>query len=60
MTVEYGGRTAKGNIFCEGSSPTITNAVIRHSSAYGIYRADGAAPTLSGLTYDNNASGDVF
>ena len=63
VTVSYGGGNGYGNLLFAGVGswpPSVTGGVVTHSSSWGIYRAGGAAPALSGITFGNNASGDVY
>ena len=41
--IEYSGNGNHGNIWCENTSPLITECVIRHSSNYGIHTSGASA-----------------
>ena len=59
VTVEYGGDNGYGNIwwyYCDGS---IDSSTLSDSAAYGMYRS-AASPSVSNITYSNNASGDLY
>ncbi len=61
VLVEYGGGSASypGNVYTSGCGATITDSTIRDSARYGIYTI-GTDPTISNITYANNASGDYY
>ena len=65
IEVSYGGGNGLGNLVFDSSgswAPSVTNATISHSAAWGIYRASTGttSPTLTGITYSSNASGTVY
>jgi parallel beta-helix repeat protein len=57
--VSYGGGNGYGNIYNYGSSGVIEDSTITDSSTWGIYVRSGS-PTISGITYSDNASGDLY
>lgn len=59
VIVEYGGSNGLGSIVWSNCSESISNSTVSHSSSWGIYREDGALPTITNVTYFNNASGDL-
>ena len=59
LTVEYGGANGYGNLLFDGCDGTLRDSVVQHSSAYGVYRLNGASPTLDNVTYADNAAGDL-
>lgn len=54
-----GGYGLKGNLHLSSSSPTVNNAYIYDSEEWGIYKTGDASPTVSGVSYSGNASGNV-
>jgi hypothetical protein len=59
VTIEYGGSTGYGNAWFDMCDGALTNSLIQHSSAYGVYIGTSTAPTLTGNTYVSNALGDT-
>ncbi|MFZ5476641.1 MAG: MopE-related protein [Myxococcota bacterium] len=58
--VEYGGSNLYGDVYVnQNNLPSITNSTMRYSSKYGIYRRS-CSPTVSGITYASNTSGDLY
>ncbi len=57
--IEFGGANGNGNVVFNACDGTITDSTIRDSSSYGVYLTGGASPTLTNVTYSNNASGDT-
>jgi parallel beta-helix repeat protein len=57
--ISYGGST-NGDVYCNNASPTISNSEICFSKTYGIYRGGTSSPILSGNTYHDNTSGDLY
>jgi len=57
----YGGGNDErpANIYCDNSSPSITNCIIEESLGYGIYITGSSAPILINNTYFNNLLGPV-
>ena len=47
---------AGNGIYCQSSSPTITNCTIRNGSGYGVYADDPSAPTVHHTVFTGNAS----
>lgn len=62
VTIQYGGgRSLKGNLQFKNAGGTVQDALIQYSSEYGIHvSGDEFAPTLSGITYVDNLSGDLY
>ncbi|MBN2010510.1 right-handed parallel beta-helix repeat-containing protein [candidate division KSB1 bacterium] len=60
--IENGGgaNLLPGMIYCDRSSPTITNCQIGHSLTYGIYKTNGAAPYLLNNIFDDNLMGNLY
>ncbi len=59
VDIAYGGGNGYANLLFVECDGTVSNATIRSSSAWGIYR-DGASPTISSVTYSDNASGTLY
>jgi len=58
VTIEYGGDNGYANLwwyYCEGS---IADSDTTNSSTWGMYRT-GADPSITDVSYDDNASGDL-
>lgn len=57
--IMYGGGDDEhpANIYCDNSSPCITNCVIEQSLGYGIYLAGNASPVLINNTFFSNLLG---
>ena len=65
FVLEYGGGNGLGNLVFDSTSgwgASVDTGTVRHSAAWGIYRASTGTttPTISSMTYTANASGDVF
>jgi len=58
VVVEYGGDNGYGNIYSYYCAGSITDSTVSGSSNCGIY-VTGTAPTVSGISYADNASGDL-
>ena len=63
-TISYGGgySQSSGNINVKTNTagvPVISNSLIEHSGAWGIYTDNDASPTLENNTFSNNALGDT-
>jgi hypothetical protein len=48
-----------GAIYVADGSPTIDTAYLHDSAGCGLFLAPTATPTLGGITYDDNAGGDL-
>ncbi|MFZ5482309.1 MAG: MopE-related protein [Myxococcota bacterium] len=61
VEVSYGGDNGSGNVLVYANSTrvTIADAEIAYSSTWGIYRY-AASPTVSGITYTGNTSGEIY
>ncbi len=57
--VKYGGACGTGGINVEGSSPTIKNSTISHSSTYGINIPSGGGPEIANNHLFANANTDI-
>jgi hypothetical protein len=57
--IEYGGDNGYGNIYSYYCSGSITDSEVTDSSNWGIYVV-GTAPSISGVSYSGNASGDLY
>jgi hypothetical protein len=61
VTVEYGGYGNQGDIYVNGSSPTMRNCTVQDSSNYGLYLFGAAAsPVLESSTIRRNAGPGVY
>ncbi len=60
VTVEYGGYGSYGEIYVNGSSPTIKNSTIQKSSSYGVYVTGTAAPVIQNSIIRQNAGYGVY
>ncbi len=63
-TIEYGGAPGGGaagdaNLVFYYADGTVTDCTIQHSAGWGIYRQN-STPTLTNVTYTDNALGDLF
>ncbi|MBN2798176.1 MAG: right-handed parallel beta-helix repeat-containing protein [Deltaproteobacteria bacterium] len=56
--VEYGGGNGRGNVYFDSCSATLRDSTVAWSSNWGVYRSS-ANPTLSNITYLDNALGDL-
>ncbi len=56
--IAYGGANGYGNVYMYSCDATIADSTVRDSSAWGIY-AWSSSPSVSGITYSGNASGDI-
>ena len=57
--IAYGGGNGYGALYfyyCDGS---IADSTVRDSATWGIYR-NGGSPTVSGVTYSGNTSGNLY
>ncbi len=54
--IEYGGQATNANIYCNSSSPRITDCIVRQGSGYGIYTNNGS-PIISRCDIHSNLSG---
>ena len=59
VEISYGGDNSYGNIYLYSCDATISDTATTDASTWGIYRRS-ASPTLSSITYSNNASGDLY
>ena len=59
VTVSYGGANGLGNVVFDQCDGTMTKSTVSGSDAYGIYRID-ASPTLTDITYADNAAGTLY
>jgi len=60
VVIEYaGGYYSYGNLSLDDASPTVTSAVIRHGEEWGIYLDGDSNPTLTSVSYSDNAAGDI-
>jgi hypothetical protein len=60
FTIEYGGgANLEADVELRDASPTLSDGVIRHSEQWGVCQSGASAPVLTGITYEDNASGDV-
>ncbi len=57
--IEYGGDNGYGNVYVYHCSGSITDSTISDSSTWGIY-VGGGSPSISGISYASNASGDLY
>jgi len=58
LTIEYGGGNGTGNLYINGSAPTVRNSTIRYSDSNGIEVAGAAAPEISySSIVDNDENG---
>jgi len=60
MTITNGWQTEGGVIYCDGSSPTISNCVIRDNSISGIVCDDGSDATISDCTIITNDGDGIY
>jgi len=60
VEVRHAGANGKGAVQFAGCDGMVSDSMVVGSSSYGVYRQNGAAPTLMSVTYMNNAQGDVF
>ena len=60
LSVEYGGGGGYGNLRFFGTDGSVSGGGSYWSAAWGIYRDSGANPTITGVSYANNASGDLY
>ena len=61
VVVSNGGGNDRGNVTVYTTAPEIDASHISESSSYGIYRVNGVAAQIGmDMSYENNASGDVF
>ncbi len=58
-TFDYGGEYT-GEIYCDNCTADLTDAAVRNSGTYGIYRKGTTNLTLTGVTYSGNTSGDLY
>ena len=59
VTVSYGGANGLGNVVFDQCDGTMTKSTVSASDAWGIYRLS-ATPTLTDITYSDNASGTLY
>ena len=59
VTVSYGGDNGYGDLYFAGCDGAATDVTVSNSSTWGIYR-DSASPTLTRVTYTDNASGELY
>jgi hypothetical protein len=59
VVVEWGGANGQGNLYFNRCGASLSNAVVRNSSRYGIYQTGTPLPTLSNISYSNNESGNT-
>lgn len=52
--IEYAGASRNASIYCESSTPAITNSTIQSGTGYGIYADNGAAPVVQNNTFTGN------
>lgn len=57
--VKYGGACGTGNVLVEGTSPTIKNSTISHSSTYGINIPAGGGPEIADNHLFANANTNI-
>ncbi|MFZ5482310.1 MAG: MopE-related protein [Myxococcota bacterium] len=60
-SISYGGANGVGNLYfyyCNAAT-TVSNSSISYSSRYGIYRY-GCSPSITGVTYTSNSSGNLY
>jgi len=58
ITNASAGTSAGGGVYCAGSSPTISNLILRSNSAYdggGMCCTDGSSPILTDLEFQDNS-----
>ena len=60
--ISYGGGDEgwPGSVYCENSSPTITNCRIENSATWGIYLSGNAQPDTTGTTFSGNEKGTIW
>lgn len=58
--VQYGGYSTSSNIWIDSSNPTISNTIIRYSSAYGIYCLNSAAPAITQCLVHANSNHGIY
>jgi len=60
FTITNGDETNGGGIFCQNTSPTISNCVLNRNSATisggGMYNSLGASPTITNCSFTNNTA----
>ncbi len=60
IVIEYaGGYYSYGNLSLDDASPTVNGAVIRDSEEWGIYLDGDSDPSLSNVSYSDNAEGNI-
>ncbi len=59
ITIEYAGSNLWGAFWSFGCEATVTDATIRFSSTWGIYRHSSTL-TLTNVTYEGNVAGDLW
>ncbi len=59
LEISYGGGNGTGNLHFYYADGTVTDSTVSWSSSWGIYR-QSANPTLNGVLYYNNTSGDLY
>ena len=59
LDVSYGGGNGYGNLTFYYADGAVTDSTVSWSSTWGIYRTSGN-PTLTGIVYSDNASGDLY
>lgn len=47
-------------IYCENSSPTITNCRVENSASWGMYLSGDSSPDYTGTTFSGNFRGDIW
>ncbi|ACL03175.1 Fibronectin type III domain protein [Desulfatibacillum aliphaticivorans] len=57
---DHGGATYDGMVYCQASSPELTNCFFRDSASNGLYADSNARPVLSDCTFEDNAEGAAY
>jgi len=56
--IAYGGANGYGEIYLYSCDATVTDSTVRDSSSWGIF-VRSSSPSISGVSYSGNASGDL-